>query len=39
MCCVYDPEDEEEQLHFAYIIAVGWDRRVRIWQDEKEESC
>ena len=36
MCCVYDPEDHEE-LRMPYFIGVGWDKKIHVWADEKEE--
>lgn len=37
MCCVFDPDDPEELLKIPHFIGVGWDRKVHIWADEKEE--
>lgn len=37
LCCVFDPEDVE-QLKMPFIISVGWDRKIHIWADEKEEE-
>ena len=37
LCCVYDPEDEE-QAKMSYIISVGWDRKIHVWADEKDEE-
>lgn len=34
----FDPNDEKREKD-ASIIAVGWDRRVIIWNDEKKEKC
>jgi len=33
-----DGEDEDEVQKIAQIVAVGWDKRVHIWNDEKEEE-
>lgn len=37
VCCVYDPADELGEK-MASFIAVGWDRGVHIWNDDKEEE-
>jgi hypothetical protein len=39
VACAYDPATESEKM--AHIIAVGWDKKLHIWADEKEEevSC
>jgi WD40 repeat protein len=37
LTCVFDPEDEKHEKT-ASIIAVGWDKKVFIWEDEKEED-
>ena len=34
--CAFEPESEGEKM--AHIIAVGWDRKIHIWADEKEEE-
>jgi hypothetical protein len=36
MACVFDPEDEKE-LRMPYFIAVGWDRKIHVWADDKDE--
>jgi WD40 repeat protein len=36
MSCVFDPSDTEE-LRMPYFIAVGWDKKIHVWADEKEE--
>ena len=33
---IFDPDDEEHEK-IEYIFAVGWDRRIYIWADEKTE--
>lgn len=36
---VKDEGGEEEQLEkMSQIVAVGWDKKVHIWNDEKEEE-
>ena len=35
--CAFDPTDQEAEKD-AHIIAVGWDKRIYIWADEKEEK-
>ena len=37
LVCVYDPEDKEQEK-MSYIISVGWERKIHIWADEKEEE-
>jgi WD40 repeat protein len=37
LCCVFDPEDFENQK-MNYIISVGWDRKIHVWADEKQEE-
>jgi hypothetical protein len=32
----FDPEKDSEKL--GHIIAVGWDKQIHIWADEKEEE-
>lgn len=34
--CAYEPDKDNEKM--AHIIAVGWDKKVHIWADEKEEE-
>jgi WD40 repeat protein len=40
--CIYDPtlpEDvPEEQEKMSHFVAVGWDRRLRIWQDDRADE-
>ena len=36
MCCVFDSNDQEE-LRMPYFIGVGWDKKIHVWADEKEE--
>lgn len=36
--CVFDPEDVESQLKMSFIFSVGWDKKIHIWADEKEEE-
>lgn len=39
LCCVYQPKKkEEEEDENAQFVAVGWDRRVRIWRDNRTEK-
>ena len=40
LVCVHDPEleDDEKIEEIAQVISVGWDRKIHIWQDEKEEE-
>ena len=38
LVCVFDPEDIETQLKMSYVISVGWDKKINIWPDEKEEE-
>ncbi len=33
---IFDPDDEEHEK-IEYIFAVGWDKRIYIWADEKTE--
>ena len=35
--CVFDPKDEKHEK-ISSIIGVGWDRKVYIWEDTKEEE-
>lgn len=38
MVCIYDPENAEgpeENEKMSHFVAVGWDRRLRIWQDDR----
>ena len=37
MACVFDPDDEDN-VKMSYVIAVGWDKKVHVWQDDKEEE-
>lgn len=38
---MFDPEEadakEDEKTKMVYIIGVGWDRKIHIWQDDKDE--
>jgi hypothetical protein len=34
--CAYDSPTETEKM--AHIVAVGWDKKIHIWADEKEEE-
>jgi len=36
MCCVFDPLDTEG-LKTPYFISVGWDKKIHVWADEKDE--
>ena len=42
--CAYEPKEEdeegeeEEQEKMAHVIAVGWDKKIHIWADQKEEE-
>jgi hypothetical protein len=45
VCCAFEPipEDEKNDKNekiekMAHIIAVGWDKKIHIWADEKEEE-
>lgn len=40
VACAYDPfaEPDPDNEKPAHIIAVGWDKKIHIWQDEKEEE-
>lgn len=39
---IHDPDDValpvEEQQKMCYISAVGWDKKIHIWQDDKDEE-
>lgn len=39
LLCVYDSDDEELEKP-SYFVAAGWDRRLRIWDDDtgKDEN-
>ena len=41
LVCMFDPAEadlkEEDKKKKTYVIGVGWDRRIHIWQDDKEE--
>lgn len=37
VACVFNPLDEKQEKTSS-IIAVGWDKKVYIWDDEKEEE-
>jgi hypothetical protein len=32
----FDPDRDQEKL--GHILAVGWDKKIHIWADEKEEE-
>ena len=38
---MFDPAEamakEEDKTKKVYVIGVGWDRRIHIWQDDKDE--
>lgn len=36
VCCAFEPDAEIEKM--AYVVAVGWDKKIHIWADEKEEE-
>ena len=36
LCCVFDPDDVNE-IRMPYFIGVGWDKKIHVWADEKEE--
>lgn len=38
LVCVFDPEDIDSQLKMSYILSVGWDKKIHVWADEKEEE-
>jgi len=35
VACAFEPNDEDKMAH---VIAVGWDKQIHIWADEKEEE-
>ncbi len=38
LVCIYDPENAEgpeENEKMSHFVAVGWDKRLRIWQDDR----
>jgi hypothetical protein len=35
VACAFDPDLEAEKM--AHIIAVGWNKNIYIWADEKDE--
>ena len=41
LVCMFDPEEadalEDDRTSKVYVIGVGWDRKVHIWQDDKDE--
>ena len=37
LTCVFDPKDEKHEK-ISSIIGVGWDKKIFIWEDEKEEK-
>ncbi len=39
VACAYEPDAESDKM--AHVIAVGWDKKIHIWADEKieEVSC
>lgn len=36
VCCAYEPDSDQDKM--AHVIAVGWDKKIYIWADEKEEE-
>ena len=36
MCCVFDPLDTEGRK-MPHFISVGWDKKIHVWADEKDE--
>jgi hypothetical protein len=36
VACAFEPDAEIEKM--AHVIAVGWDKKIHIWADEKEEE-
>lgn len=41
LVCMFDPAEamakEEDKTKKVYVIGVGWDRRIHVWQDDKDE--
>lgn len=35
LLCVFDPKDPEKK---AQVISAGWDRKINVWDDDKEET-
>jgi len=35
LVCIYDPDVPEDQEKMSHFVAVGWDKRLRIWQDDR----
>jgi len=38
LVCVYDPAEVEDIERMSYVIAAGWDKKIYVWADEKEEE-
>jgi len=36
--CIFDPDDIDKNEKVQHIVAVGWDKKVYIWIDEKQEE-
>ena len=40
LVCMFDPTEadalEEDRTSKVYILGVGWDRKIHIWQDDKD---
>lgn len=36
VCCAFEPDTDNDKM--AHVIAVGWDKKIHIWADEKEEE-
>lgn len=38
---MFDPSEadlkEEEKTKKVFVIGVGWDRKIHVWQDDKDE--
>ena len=37
LLCVHDPNDEEH-IKPAFFVAAGWDKRLRIWPDDRSSD-
>lgn len=42
LVCLFDPKEadllEDDKTKKSYIIGVGWDRKIHIWQDDKGQE-
>ena len=34
----FDPDADSENQKMSHVITVGWDKKIHIWPDEKEEE-